>query len=54
MYDVYFPIFTKELVQYTFIRNSGYKEIENTRLVLNIAQVYPARLRKSKITRLAE
>ena len=27
------------------------KEIENTRLVLNIA--YPARLRKSKITRLA-
>ena len=30
------------------------KYIENTRLVLNIAQVYPARLRKSKITRLAE
>jgi len=28
--------------------------IENTRLVLNIAQVYPARLRKSKTTRLAE
>ena len=28
--------------------------IENTRLVLNIAQVYPASLRKSKITRLAE
>jgi len=26
--------------------------IENTRLVLNIAQVYPARLRKSKLTRL--
>ena len=26
--------------------------IENTRLVLNIAQVYPVRLRKSKITRL--
>jgi len=26
MYDVYFAIFTKELVQYTFIRNSGYKE----------------------------
>ena len=25
--------------------------IENTRLVLNIVQVYPARLRKSKITR---
>jgi len=30
------------------------ENIENTRLVLNIAQVYPARLRKSKITRLAE
>ena len=30
------------------------KKIENTRLVLNIAQVYPARLRKSKITRLAK
>jgi len=30
------------------------KHIENTRLVLNIAQVYPARLRKSKIMRLAE
>ena len=32
----------------------GRKYIENTRLVLNIAQVYPARLRKSQITRLAE
>jgi len=29
-------------------------DIENTRLVLNIAQDYPARLRKSKITTLAE
>jgi len=28
------------------------EHIDNTRLVLNIAQVYPARLRKSKITRL--
>ena len=29
-------------------------EIENTRLVLNIAQVYPARLRRYTTTRLAE
>jgi len=34
--------------------NIKMKYIENTRLVLNIAQVYPARLRKSKNTRLAE
>jgi len=34
--------------------NISYSDIENTRLVLNIVQVYPERLRKSKITRLAE
>jgi len=37
----------------TFTETVRDEYIENTRLVLNIAQVYPARLRKSKITRLA-
>jgi len=37
-------------VRHTYHR----RHIENTRLVLNRAQVYPARLRKSKIMSLAE
>jgi len=40
------------MLYHTYRKNILKEDIDNTRLVLNIAQVYPARLRKSIITTL--